>query len=403
MVVWPATVRPKVRAVKAKAPRIVATRFKVSRKGVVTQIRFYKARANKGRHTGSIWDARGRRLAVVRFTNESRSGWQSARLARPLHVAPGRTYTVGYTARRGRWSVAPQQFAGRQLSRGPLTAFRGAIGRLGSVPKATARAFYVDVAFRPKVSGSSGTAATSGYPGPATTGAGSLSGSRAGGTVTKAGTTIANTVITGQLTVRAANVTLRNVEIRPGGSYGLLTYGKNTRIVNSTIRGSGRTLAGIAAYEGGTVHADGVDVSGVEDGVRLAHNSSLTNSYVHDLRGSSSSHYDAVTADGYRGWVIRHNTIVNPHGQTAAVWIGDPRYGGSEGVLADNLLAGGGYTVYAGPGAGAGLRVTNNAFSTRIHPKSGYWGPVTSWSRAGNTWSGNVWLDGARAGTAVSP
>jgi hypothetical protein len=140
-------------------------------------------------------------------------------------------------------------------------------------------------------------------------------------------------------------------------------------------------------------------VSGTEDGVRMADNSTLVDSYVHDLQGSSSSHYDAVTADGYRGWRIEHNTILNPHPQTAAVWIGDARYGPSSGVLRNNLLAGGGYTIYAGPGAAPGLTVTGNVFSQRYYPRCGSFGAITGWVGSGNTWSGNV-FDG---GSLVSP
>lgn len=237
-----------------------------------------------------------------------------------------------------------------------------------------------------------------GFPDATTTGPTGTLGTYTGlMTITRAGTVIENVRVNGQLTIRAADVTLRNVLLTTGAYYGVLTYSPRTRIIDTRIVGGG--TAGVAAYEGGTVDLLRVDVSGGEDGVRLAHNSSLVDSYVHDLAGDSSSHFDAVTADGYRGWRIEHNTILNPHSQTAAVWIGDPRYSPSEGVLANNLLAGGGYTVYAGPGTGAGLRVTNNVFSRRYFARIGYWGPVTSWSSAGNVWSGNV----DEAGKTVGP
>jgi hypothetical protein len=37
-----------------------------------------------------------------------------------------------------------------------------------------------------------------------------------------------------------------------------------------------------------------------------------------------------------------------------------------------NLLAGGGYTIYAGPGSN--YRVTENYFTTRFFPKVGFYG-----------------------------
>lgn len=243
----------------------------------------------------------------------------------------------------------------------------------------------------------------SSYPGPSTTGSHGVRGVRPGGTVTRDGAVISNVVVNGQLTVEADDVVIRNVMIRTSSSYGVLTYGLRTVVEDTTVIGTpGATLAGIAAYPPGSVHVRRVDVSRVEDGVRLAHDSSLVDSYVHDLAGGADSHYDGVTADGYRGWTIRHNTILNPHDQTAAVWIGDPRYEASEGLLAENLLAGGGYTVYAGTGTGTGLHVVDNVFSTRYHPQAGHWGPITEWSGEGNTWHGNVWLDGPSAGRSVN-
>lgn len=214
-------------------------------------------------------------------------------------------------------------------------------------------------------------------------------------TINQDGTVLENMVITGQVTVNADNVLIRNVDVRPGGAnYGILVWGSGAQITDTAVHGSGNTLGGIVAYEQGSFDALRVDVSGTEDGVRMADNCTLVDSYVHDLQGSSSSHYDAVTADGYRGWRIEHNTILNDHSQTSVVWIDDPRYRASSGVLNDNYLAGGGYTIYSGPGTSPGLKVTNNVFSKRYYSRSGYWGPVTGWTGSGNTWSGNVYEGG---------
>lgn len=243
-----------------------------------------------------------------------------------------------------------------------------------------------------------------GFPRARTTGArGDLRtiGSR---TITRNGAVLKNVRVLGQLTIEARNVRIHNVRVETGASYGILVWAPRARITRTTVVGTpGRTLAGIAAYERGTVRAKRVNVSRVEDGVRLADDSSLVHSYVHHLAGSSSSHYDGVTADGYRRWVIRHNTILNRHGQTGAVWVADSRYGGSAGLLARNFLAGGGYTVYAGTGVGNGVRVRRNRFSTRFHDRGGYWGVAYEWKRHRNVWKGNRWADGGRAGRVVRP
>lgn len=225
-----------------------------------------------------------------------------------------------------------------------------------------------------------------------------------GRTVTVDGTVIANVRVAGELRIQADNVRISNVYLESQGYYGVLTYGRNTVITDSTIRGTpGNTLAGIAAYDRGTVIARRVEVTRAEDGVRLGNNSVLVDSLVHGLAGDSSAHFDAVTADGHTGWRIVHNMIRNHHNQTAAVWVGDPRYGPSEGLLENNYIAGGGYSIYAGHGTGAGIRVRNNVFSARYFPRCGYFGVVAKWQYAGNTWSGNRWQDGRYAGRTVGP
>jgi hypothetical protein len=221
--------------------------------------------------------------------------------------------------------------------------------------------------------------------------------------VERRGAVLEDLEVHGTLTVLADDVTIRNVLVRPTSYYGILVQGRDVLIEDTTVAGTTLGhMAGLAA-EGGSFVATRIEVTGVEDGVRLADDCVLTDSYVHGLEGDRDSHFDAVTADGATGWRIEHNTILNPHPQTGAVWVGDARYGPSEGEVRDNLLAGGGYTVYAGPGTGAGIRVTGNAFSTRYHRRSGHWGPSTGWEPEGNTWQDNYWQDGPRAGQPVRP
>ena len=241
------------------------------------------------------------------------------------------------------------------------------------------------------------------WPGPDDTGAtGPLR--RVGSRVVKrAGAVLENLEVHGTLTVLADDVTIRNVLVRPDSYYGILVHGQDVLIEDTTVAGTALgAMAGIAA-DGGSFVASRIEVTGVEDGVRLGDDCSLTDSFIHGLRGDRDSHFDGVTADGFTGWRIVHNTILNPHPQTGVVWVGDARYGPSEGEVRDNLLAGGGYTVYAGPGTGRGINVVNNAFSTRYHRDSGRWGVSTGWDPEGNTWQENSWTDGPRAGQPVLP
>lgn len=226
---------------------------------------------------------------------------------------------------------------------------------------------------------------------------------REGGVLDEPGTTVAGVEYSGQVTIDADDVVLRNVVIRSNGPYGVLVSGRRAVLENVTLVGGPETSALLAADGAGQFTARRIDASGAEDGVRLGNGSVLSESYVHSLRPGPDAHNDAVTADGARGWEITGNTIVNPHAQTAAVWVGDARYGATEGLLSGNLLAGGGYTIYAGPGTGQGIRVVDNAFSTRYFATAGRHGPTTGWVEDGNTWDTNVWLDGPRAGAPVRP
>jgi hypothetical protein len=218
-------------------------------------------------------------------------------------------------------------------------------------------------------------------------------------TITEAGTVIDGKQINGQLTIKAANVTVRNSRITSSDSYGVLLSAKNLLLEDSAFDGQTGT-ASISSLDSGQFVARRVNVSGGEDGVRLVSNSVLEASYIHDLSSGAGEHNDAVTADGYTGVKIIGNTILNQNGQTAAVWLGDPRYGDSSVELRGNLLGGGGYTVYAGPGSSV---VADNQFTTRYFPRSSYYGPVAYWESDSGTWTGNIWADGPNKGLPVTP
>jgi len=235
------------------------------------------------------------------------------------------------------------------------------------------------------------------WPGPNNTGVPSnvtLTNYTGSMTINTDGTVIDSKRVTGRLTINAKNVTIRNSSIQVNDYYGLINNGTNLTIEDSTFVGGGTAAIVIAS---GDFTGRRLNVSGSEDGIRLANNSKLYDSYIHDLVGDASSHFDTVTADGFRGWEIVHNTIFNNHDQTAVIWIGDPRYGASEGLVQNNLLGGGGYCLYAGPGTGQGLRVINNIFTKKFYSRCGSFGLVAYWENANNTWTNNKYDDGATA------
>ena len=103
----------------------------VSTAGNITGIRFYKAAANAGPHTGSLWAANGALLATGTFTGESASGWQTLTFASPVPVRPG-TYTASYYAPHGHYSADGGFFTTGGAGSGLITALAdGASGGNG--------------------------------------------------------------------------------------------------------------------------------------------------------------------------------------------------------------------------------------------------------------------------------
>ena len=82
----------------------LGVKFKADYNGSITGIRFYKAAANTGMHTGSLWTTTGTRLAQATFANESASGWQTVTFASPVAVTAGTTYVASYFAPSGHYS-----------------------------------------------------------------------------------------------------------------------------------------------------------------------------------------------------------------------------------------------------------------------------------------------------------
>ena len=217
--------------------------------------------------------------------------------------------------------------------------------------------------------------------------------------------------VTGCLTITASNVTLRRFRIRGCAREPVISvgYGLTGVVIEDCEIDGGRLNPNASAvgYDGYTIRR--CDIHGTGSGLHMTNNVVIEDNWVHDLHEGEDSHNDAVLTNGGRNLVIRHNTLENPHTQTAVVAL----YGDVEAVVdvvvEDNLLDGGGYTVYGGSVAGkphsagaSGIRFVNNRFGRRFHPEGGRYGPVSGFDpgRPGNVWAGNVWHD---SGAPVEP
>lgn len=232
-------------------------------------------------------------------------------------------------------------------------------------------------------SGGYGNASNTGVPsGVALTPSGSLN-------VTTAGAVIQNLDITGNLTITANNVTVRNTRVTSGDFWVVNVKGSGAKFDHVTVRGQG--LSGGEGTSGvvGSGTFDAVNVSQVENGFVPGTGSIIRNSYVHDLNASGSPHYDGIQIDGgVTNIRVTGSTIHNQNGQTAAVMV-DNFYGAVSGIVVDgNRLLGGGYTVYADGAfntSALGVTYSNNRF------QKGYYGySLRRGANATVTWSGNV-------------
>jgi hypothetical protein len=208
------------------------------------------------------------------------------------------------------------------------------------------------------------------------------------------------------LDIRASGVTIADVRIINSGpsSFGIsLRHTRNVTIENSAISGQNtggnRLMVGIK------------DVYGDSTGTRVLRNNIwytatgvqlgeglVQGNYLHNPGYRPGDHINGVTANGGRTdpMTIRHNTIFVNYTQTDAISLFQDAGIQGNRTIDDNLLAGGGYTIYGGQGRRGqpfNVRITDNRISSIYFADGGHWGPVAYYNPRGrgNVWSGNVW------------
>jgi hypothetical protein len=221
--------------------------------------------------------------------------------------------------------------------------------------------------------------------------------------VDRDGATIEDLDVHGSIDVAADDVTLRNVRVdATGEGWGIGLRGAHgTTIEHCEVAPDGpRLLVGIKdAYgdaTGTTIRA--CDIARTTTGIQV-HEGLVADNYVHALAYRDGDHLNGITSNGATTpLVIRHNTILNPVGQTDAIGLFQDFGREARRTITDNLLAGGGYTVYGGEGghgAASDIVVSDNRFARTYFRHGGRFGPVAYFDPTGpgNVWSGNRWDD----------
>ena len=215
--------------------------------------------------------------------------------------------------------------------------------------------------------------------------------------------------------IQANNVTVKNNRIRiSGDTFGVaIRHATNAIIQDNDISGSdsglGRMGATIKDIYGDAINpiiqrnnlyftstAIQTDVGLVQD------------NYIHDMGFIPGDHINGTTSNGgtLASLTIRHNTSFNQFDQTDAISLFEDFGVQSNRIIDNNLMAGGGYCLYAGQNPGGiatfNIKVTNNHFSRLYYPNCGSFGYLAAWNPngTGNVWSNNIWDD---SGEVVNP
>ena len=212
------------------------------------------------------------------------------------------------------------------------------------------------------------------------------------------GTTFKNYVVNGTIEVMADNVTIDNVDVIAGHNvfFGIaLRRADNVVIKNARIGPASKNDQ--VSYGIKDIYGDSdnmvvsrSEIYGTKAGIEV-YRGIIKNNYIHDMRYRSGDHLDGILSVGGSDLLrIVSNTIIVDFDQTAAIGIQEDHE--SNRFIKNNLIAGGGYTLYA---AGTNIKVIGNRFSKIIWPRSGYWGPVAHYNSngQGNVWLNNIWDD----------
>lgn len=170
---------------------------------------------------------------------------------------------------------------------------------------------------------------------------------------------------------------------------------------------NGKAMNGTAIGEENFT-ATRVNVHSCENGFDINGNSTISDSYIHDLFESEAAHSDgAQLVAGAHDVNIKHNTIwaggyINGkdgavQNGTSSIMTRELQYGQVKNITIDNnLMSGGAYSLYCQQaGKASNQVVTNNKFSTKWASKGGVYGPWTDCED--ETHSGNSWYETGKA------
>jgi hypothetical protein len=222
--------------------------------------------------------------------------------------------------------------------------------------------------------------------------------------VTAPDTVLSGLSISCTLEIDASDVTVQDVQIVTGGNFGIsLRHTTGVTIENSTISGrnltSGRVNSAIDDVYGDStgIVIKNNDISQFRTGVQVS-TGLIVGNYIHDPGYIHGDHTNGIYVAGTtKPLTIYGNTIFNNLGQTDDINLAPTsRQDVANKMVVDNLLAGGGYSIYGGGARQdrtSNIVIKDNEFGRLYYRKGGQYGPAAYFNprQAGNVWSGNAW------------
>jgi hypothetical protein len=237
-------------------------------------------------------------------------------------------------------------------------------------------------------------------------------------TISVDGTVIDGYRISGGVTVNAKNVVIRNSWITnsAGGVSGSgvvkVLNGASATIDHNLLDGQNATHACLW-HEGASMTATANECTQVNDGIfswastvgvdGTGDNFTIADNWLHSFTTlAANGHVDGFQTEGAKTGVIRHNTFDVSQDQTSAIAIWNTRKNASNIAVSNNLIQGGGFSIYAedlspseaSPAGGytvTNITFTDNRFSNSRYACVGTYGvwftrgaPSDGWRRSGN-------------------
>jgi hypothetical protein len=415
----------------------VGTRFTATSDGSATAMRFWKEQGAAAPHTGTLWNAQGKKLAGATFSDETAAGWQTATFDNAVSLTAGETFVVSYYEPKGRYAVT-QDYTGKSAS--PDLSIRAgagvfAYGSRTQFPTESYRnsMYWVDVVFAPKAAQPAPPTTPAPTPAPVPTPTPAPSGEfpSAASTGVPAGTALTDysgpcRITTAGTVIDAKRVNCSTLDIATtgvkitrsivnGGIYNNDSGTGSFSISDSEVNVGNKAGTGIGDVR---FTATRVHVTGGNRSVNCFRDCTLEESYVHgQFRDSTGVFHESGVRMGSNS-VIRGNTIacdapdVAPDAGCSAALTGY----GDFAVVQNNTIDGnlfvagsGGYCTYGGSTPGKpystgtkNIKFTNNVWQRGSNGKCGSYGPITSFdsNAPGNVWSNNKWDNGAAVAAA---